>query len=194
MQVLIVVVVPLILLLAVLLVDLKIRRGVVAQNGYLTFRPSLAVRFAWIFTVLALLVDLFAIHHHSWIILAADLLAGLELLRTFPQDLILGPDGLRWRNFTSTVELPWEQVSCFAKSRSPFGTEYRLFGNEGQALVISSLVLPSWEQIVRRIWINLDQRSLTPSSAIPASALDTLHRLLVPACLLIIVLGGHIGG
>jgi|HubBroStandDraft_2_1064218.scaffolds.fasta_scaffold03496_3 hypothetical protein len=193
-QVLVLVVVPLIFLLAVLLLDLVLRRRVFAHNGYFTFRPSFAVRCAWIFTILALLADPFASHHPLWIVVAADLLAALELLRTFPRKLILGSDGLHWRNITGPVVLPWEQVSCFAKSRSPFGTEYRLFGNEGQTFVINSLVLPGWEQIVRRISLNLEQRYLKPSSAVPQSALDTLHRLIVPACLLVIVLGRHIAG
>jgi hypothetical protein len=191
-QVLVLAVVPLILLLAVLLVDLKTRRRVVAQGGYLTFRPSLAVRFAWFFTIVAVLVDLFAIRHHSWIIITADLLAGLELLRTFPRNLILGPVGLRWSNMSATVELPWEQVSCFVEQRSPFGVEYRLIGIDGQTLVINSLVLPGWKQIVRRIWLSLDQRNLKPSSALPPSPLDMLRRWLLPTYLLIIFLGGRI--
>ncbi len=187
-------VVPLIVLLTVLLVDLKTRRGVVAKGGYLTFRPSFAVRFAWFFTIVALLVNLFVIRHHPWIVITADLLAALELLRTFPQNLILGPDGLRWSNITGTVELPWEQVSCFVERRSPFGAEYRLISNDGQTLVISSLVLPAWKQIVRRIWLNLDQRNLKPSSTAPPSPLDMLHRWLLPASVLVIFLGGRIGG
>ncbi len=193
-QVLVLVVVPLTVLLAVLLVDLKIRRAVVGQHGYMTFRPSLAVRFAWFFTIVTLLVNLFAIRHYSWIVITADLLAALELLRTFPQTLILGPGGLRWKNITGTVELAWEQVSCFAERRSAFGVEYRLIGNDGQTLVISSLVLPGWKQIVRGIWLNLDQRHLKPGSVVPQSALNMLHGLLVPVCLLIIVLGYRVGG
>jgi hypothetical protein len=192
-QVLVLVVVPLILLLAVLLLDLVLRRRIFAHGGYLTFHPSFAVRCAWAFTILALLAHPF-VSHHLWIVVAADLMAALELLRSFPRKLILGSDGLRWRNITGPVVLPWEQVSCFAKSRSLFGTEYKLFGNEGQTLVINSLVLPGWEQIVRRISLTLAQRHLKPSSDVPQSALGTLHRLIVPAWLLVIVLGGHIAG
>ncbi len=192
-QVLVLLVVPLILLLAVLLADLGIRSRVVAQDGGLTFRPSLTVRCGWVFVILALLFNSFASRHPSWIIMTADLLASWELLRTFPRNLTLAPGGLVWRDIRGVVSLPWEQISCFAAKRSPFGVECKVCGDGGQIFVVDSMVFPGWKQIIRGISLSLEQRHLKPSSAIPPTALDTLHRVLLPACMIIIVFG-HLRG
>ena len=185
-QVLVLLVVPLIVLLAVLLADLGIRRRVVAQDGGLTFRPSLAVRCGWVFVILALLFNSFVSHHPSWIILTSDLLASWELLRTFPRNLTLVPEGLLWRDIRGAVSLPWEQISCFAAKRSPFGVEYKVCGDGGQIFVIESMVFPGWKQIIRGISLSLEQRHLKPSSAVPSTAMDMLHRVLLPACMIIL--------
>lgn len=192
-QVLVLVVVPLILLLAVLLVDLGIRGRVVAQDGRLTFRPSLVVRCGWVFGMLLLLFNSFASHHPNWIIMTADLLAAWELLRTFPRNLTLAPEGLVWRDIRGKVSLPWEQISRFAAKRSPFGVEYKVCGDGGQSFAIESMVFPGWKQIIRGISLRLERRHLNPSSAVPPTALDTLHRVLLPACMIIIVFG-HLRG
>ena len=193
-QVLVFVVVPLVLLVLVLVADLRVRIRVLAHDGSLTFRPSLAVRCAWVMGLLALLFHPFASHRLNWIIVTADLLASFELLRTFPRNLTLAPEGLRWSELYGSVSLPWEQISCFARERSRFGAEYKLCGDAGQSFVINPMVFPGWEQIVRRISLNLNQRHLNPSSAISLTALDWLHRVLLPTSIIIVIFGSHLPG
>ncbi len=193
-QVLVFLVVPLALLLTVLLVDLKVGQRFFEEGGYFTYRPSVAVRCAYALAIAALLVNVFVSRHPHWITFAADLLAMLELLRTFPRRFTLAPDGIRWRGITGPVLLPWEHIFYFAKHRSVFGAESKLVGDAGQTLVISSLVFPGWEQISRRISLSLNQRHLLPSSIAPRSPLETLHRLLVPACLFIVLFDGKVPG
>jgi hypothetical protein len=193
-QVLVFVVVPLVLLVAVLVADLRVRIRVLAHDGSLTFRPSVAVRCAWFFGILALLSHPFASHARNWIIVAADLLASLELLRTFPRNLTLAPEGLRWSELYGSVSLPWEEISCFTRERSRFGAEYKLRGDAGQSFVVSPMVFPGSEQIIRRISLSLNQRHLNPSSAMSLTPLDWLHRVLLVASLIIVVLGNHLPG
>jgi hypothetical protein len=191
-QVLVLVAVPLIVFLAALLADLRIRRRVLDENGDLIFRASLAVRCAWMLGILALLSHAMLTRNLRWITVTADLLAVLELLRTFPRNLTIAPDGLRWRNFGGWVSLRWEHVSCFARTRSTFGAEYKLCGDAGQTFAFASVAIPQWRQIVQRIFLGLDQRHLKPSSALSRNALDRLHRFLLPACIIIIVFGNYI--
>lgn len=191
-QVLVAVVVPLVLLLLIFLIDLKSRRKVSATDGAVTFRPSLAVRCTWILAILALSAHALTVHDaYSIIIVAVDLLAILELLRTFPRKLSLIPEGVRWHSFTGQIDLPWEHISCFARRASRLGMEYALSRNDGKTFVINSMVLPSAQLIVNRIHSNLIQRHLDPASAEPRSTLDTLHRLLLPACLVVIIFGSR---
>ena len=150
------------------------------------------MRFAWVLVILALLFNVFTRQHQNWILITADLLAFLELLRTFPRNLTLASDGLLWRGIGGLVLLPWERISCFAKKSSAFGTEYKLCGDGGQSFVVDSMVFPGVNQIVRRISVSLEQRHLKPSSVVSRSILDTLHRLLLPACIIIIFFGASL--
>ena len=191
-QVLVLVACPLILLATILIVDLRTRHRVLAAQSTVTFRPSLAVRCAWIFGMIALAANVFLSHHQRWILLTANLLALLELVRTFPRNLIIAADGLHWRSFTRSVSVPWEHISCFAQKRTAFGTEYQLCGNEDQVFIVSSAVIPAWRQIVRGIAINLSERHLQPASSAPSSLLNSLHRLLLPIALLITIAGSQL--
>ena len=98
----------------------------------------LAVRCAWIMGVLALLVHLFASHRLNWIIETADFLACFELLRTFPRNLTLAPEGLRL-----------ERTLRF--SVTALGTDFLL--RQG-AISIRSRI-----QAVRRCWAELRYQS-----------------------------------
>jgi len=194
MQVLVLLVCPLILVATILAVDLRSRRRVLADHGTVSYRPSLAVRFAWMIVMAALLANLFPTRHQNWILRTANLLALLELVRTFPRSLTLAAEGLHWRSLTGSISLSWEHISCFAEKRSVFGIEYRLCGDEDQVFVLNSAAIPAWRQIVRRVGINIAQRHLQPSSTVPASALDSLHRFLLPIALLIAIAGSQITG
>jgi hypothetical protein len=194
MQALVLLVCPLILVAAILVVDLRSRRRVLADHGTVSYRPSLAVRFAWMIVMTALLASLFPTRHQNWILLTANLLALLELVRTFPRSLTLAAEGLHWRSLGGSISLSWEHISCFAEKRSVFGTEYQLCGDEDQIFVLNSAVIPAWRQIVRRIGINLAQRHLHPASTARASVLNSLHRFLLPIALLIAVAGSQFTG
>jgi len=194
MQVLVLLVCPLILVAMVLVVDLRSRRRVLADHGTVSYRPSLAVRFAWLIVMAALLANLFFTPHQNWILLTVNLLALMELVRTFPRSLTLSAEGLHWWSLTGSISLSWEHISCFAERRSVFGTEYQLCGDEDQVFALNSAVIPAWRQIVRRIGINLTQRHLQPASTRPASLLNSLHRFLLPISLLIAIAGSQFSG
>jgi len=194
MQALVLLVCPLILVATILLIDLRTRRRVLADHDAVTYRPSLAVRFAWTTAMTVLLANLFPTRHQNWILLSANLLALLELARTFPRSLTLTPEGLHWRSLTGSTSLSWDHIACFAEKRSVLGTEYQFFGDEDQVFVLNSAVIPAWRQIVRRIGINLAQRRLHPASTAPASVLKSLHRFLLPIALLIAIAGGQFTG
>jgi len=100
MQALVLLVCPLILVATILLIDLRTRRRVLADHDAVTYRPSLAVRFAWTTAMTVLLANLFPTRHQNWILLSANLLALLELVRTFRRSLTLTPEGLHWRSLT----------------------------------------------------------------------------------------------
>jgi len=144
MQALVLLVCPLILVATILLIDLRTRRRVLADHDAVTYRPSLAVRFAWTTAMTVLLANLFPTRHQHWILLSANLLALLELVRTFPRSLTLTPEGLHWRSLTGSTSLSWDHIACFAEKRSVLGTEYQFFGDEDQVFVLSSAVNPAW--------------------------------------------------
>jgi len=187
-QVLVLLVAPLILILIVLLADLTIRRKVLQPDGQLIFRPSLAVCCAWALVIVVLWGKLLAGRDSNVILIAAHLLASFELLRTFPRSLKLADDGIHWHSICGPVTVPWEQIACFGKERSLLGAQYRLCGDHGQTFLIDPMVLPSYKRIVRRISLVLAQRHLVPSAVVSPTILDRLHRLLAPACLLIVIL------
>jgi hypothetical protein len=193
MQVLVLLVCPLIVVATILLIDLRTRRHVLADHDAVTYRPSLAVRFAWTIAMTVLLANLLT-HHQNWILLSANLLALLELVRTFPRSLTLTPEGLYWQSLSGSTSLSWDHIACFAEKRSVVGTEYQFCGDEDQVFVLNSVVIPAWRQIVRRIGINLAQRHLHPASTAPASVLKSLHRFLLPIALLIAIAGGQFTG
>src|SRR5260370_8801139 len=105
------VVCPLLLLLGVILLDLKFRERVVVNGAETTFRPRLAVRCWWTFVALALVGNaVFSagtkhIVGTGYVLALAHLLFLFELVRTFPSDVTIGSDGIRWRNL-------WAQVPC----------------------------------------------------------------------------------
>jgi hypothetical protein len=90
------------------------------------------------------------------------------------------------------VSLPWERISSFVKFGHGFGTEYELGGTEGQTLTFAPAVFPGCQQLVRRIWMSLEHRHLQPATVATPSTLQNLHRLLLPACLLILVFGNRV--
>ena len=142
MQALVLLVCPLILVATILLIDLRTRRRVLADHDAVTYRPSLAVRFAWTTAMTVLLANLFPTRHQNWILLSANLLALLELVRTFRRSLTLTPEGLHWRSLTGSTSLSWDHIACFAEKRSVVGTEYQFFGDEDQVFVLNSAVIP----------------------------------------------------
>lgn len=187
-QVLALVVVPLIILFGFPIADLTFRRRTQFVDGAAIFRPSIAVRLAWLLAIMALVANLLFSRHH-WIVVAANVLALIELVRTFPRDLNVTPEGLRWHEISGQVCVTWEQISCFTQKRSLFGTECKLCSNDGRTFVINSMIFPEWKQIFRRISLSLAQHHLVPSATTDQTALEKLHRILAPACLLLIVLG-----
>ncbi|MGC2475050.1 MAG: hypothetical protein WA485_11995 [Candidatus Sulfotelmatobacter sp.] len=187
-QVLVLVVIPLTLLLGVLLSDLTFRRRSQTTPGTAVSSPSIAVRLAWMVGILALVANLVSTRHH-WIVVAANVLALIELVRTFPRELVETPEGVRWCEISGQVSLTWEEISRFAQKRSLFGIECKLCSNDGRGFVINSMIFPGWKQMVRRISLNLAQRHLVPNAKAEQTALDRAHRILAPACLLLIVLG-----
>jgi hypothetical protein len=193
MQVLVLLVCPLILAATILLIDSRTRRRVLADQDAVTYRPSLAVRFAWTVAMTVLLANLLT-HHQNWILLSANLLALLELVRTFPRSLTLTAEGLHWQRLSGSTSVSWDHIACFAEKRSVVGTEYLFCGDEDQVFVLNSAVIPAWREIVRRIGINLAQRHLHPASTAPASVLKSLHRFLLPIALLIAIAGGQFTG
>jgi hypothetical protein len=194
MQVLLLLVCPLILVATILLIDLRSRRRVLGDHDTVTYRPSLAVRFAWTVAMTVLLANLFPSRHQNWILLSANLLALLELVRTFPRSLTVTAEGLHWRSLTGSTSLSWDHIVCFAERRSVVGTEYQFCGDEDQEFVLNSGVIPAWRHIVRTIGINLAERHLHPASTAPASVLKSLHRFLLPIALLIAIGGGQFTG
>lgn len=190
-QVLVLVVLPLGILASALIADLRFGRRTVAEQGTLTFRPSLAVRCAWIFAVVAIVANLLAVRHH-WIVTTANVLALEELVRTFPRRLVVAPDGLRWRNLTGEVSVPWELLACFSQQKSRLGTEVKLYRDDGRSFVVQSMIFPGWKQIVRRISLSLAERHLIPSPTSPQTTAERLQRIVAPACLVLIAIGDRL--
>lgn len=191
-QVLVFVCVPLIVFVAILIANLALRRRVVHQLGSVTFRPSLAIRTAWIFVICALIGNLFIARHQNWFLVITNLLAVFELIRTFPRNLTIDANGLEWRAGAGRVSLRWENISAFALERSSLGTEYKVYGNEDQTFTISSLENPDWKKIIQAISRGLTHRQLNPSFSRPHNFLESLHRVLLPASLLITLAGPHL--
>ncbi len=199
-QVLLLVVCPLLLLLGVILLDLKFRQRVVVNGAETTFRPRLAVRCWWTFVALALVGNaVFSagtkhIVGTGYVLAMAHLLLLFELVRTFPSDVTIGSDGIRWRNLWAQVHVPWQNVYCFVKKKSlPGAEEYKLCGIDGQTLVLSRIVHSNGEKIAQRIRFELRLRHLTPSGSEPRSALDAIHPIIAIASAVVIVLGRHFG-
>ena len=185
-QVLVFLGIPLAVFVAVLIANLAFRRSVLRELGSITFRPSLAIRVAWILSILALLGNLLIARHHNWFLVITNLLAVFELARTFPRNLTIDATGLQWRTMIQHVMLRWENISAFAPQRSLFGTDYKVYGNEDQVFVINSMENPDWRKIVQSISRGLAHRQLNPSLAPPPhNFLESLHRVLLPASILI---------
>ena len=191
-QVLVLLVGPLLFVLLLILADLKFGRRLQSGAGFVAFRPSLAVRFAYAFVFLMFLANLFLDPRHNPIIIAADLLGCLETLRAFPRKITVTLEGLRWRTFKGEVSLAWQHVAAFVKQGVGFGSEYIVVGDDGEMLYFSPAVFPTARHLVRRIRFSLEARRLQPSTAREAPILDRLHRWLLYACLLIL-LSRHLG-
>jgi hypothetical protein len=88
----------------------------------------------------------------GYVLAMAHLLLLFELVRTFPSDVTIGSDGIRWRNLWAQVHVPWQNVYCFVKKKSlPGAEEYKLCGIDGQTLVLSRIVHSNGEKIAQRI-------------------------------------------
>jgi len=184
-QVLVFGIVPSIVFLVILVAQLALHRGVVRELGSITFRPSLAIRTAYVYVLLALLGNLLLANHQNWFLVGTNLLAVFELARTFPRALKISASGLEWRSLFRRVMLRWENISAFVPHRVGFGTHYELFGNEDQIFLISSLENPDWRTVIQTISRGLAERHLNPDLSRPHNFLESLHRVLLPASVLI---------
>jgi hypothetical protein len=193
-QVLVFVVCPLIILLSAILIDLTFERRIRVHNGETTFRASLAVRCAWIFVIAALLGNALFSVGTKYIVIVADLLAVFELVRTFPTNITIGNEGIKWGTLWTKMCLPWEKVYCFVKKKSlPGAEEYRLYGTDGQTLVLSRMVHPDSKKIAQWIAFQLRLRHLTFNDPEPQSVMNGIHRLIAVACAVVIVFGRYLG-
>jgi hypothetical protein len=192
-QVLLLVVCPLLLLLGAIFIDLNFGRRILVHNEESTFRPSFAVRCAWVFVIVALVGNALFSVGTKYIEIGGYFLAVFELVRTFPRSVTIGNDGIKWGTLWAQVRLPWEKVYCFVKKRPfPTGEEYKLYGTDGQTLVLSRMVRPNWEKMVQSIAFRLRARHLTPSGSEPQSALDVIHPLIAVASAVVIVFGRYL--
>ena len=191
-QVLVFIVVPSIVFLAIVVVNLTLHRGVLQEPGRIIFRPSMAMRTAYVFVLSMVLGNLFIANHQNWFLVVTNLLAAFEIARTFPRTLTISASGIEWRALLRRVNLPWENISAFVPFPSGFGTHYELFGNEDQYFLISSLENPNWRKAIQTISRNLVERHLNPNLSRPHNFLESLHRVLLPASLLITFAGPHL--
>jgi hypothetical protein len=192
-QVLLLVVCALLLLLGAILIDLNFGRRVVVHNEESSFRPSFAVRCAWIFVIVALVGKAVFSVGARYIETGGYFLAVFELVRTFPRSVTVGNDGIKWGTLWAQVRLPWEKVYCFVKKRSlPAGQQYKLYGTDGQTLVLSRMVRPNCEKMAQSIAFQLRAHHLTPSGSEPQSALDVIHPLIAVASAVVIVFGRYL--
>ncbi len=159
-QVLLLVVFPLLILLAVILADLIFARSLRVQNEEAIFRPSLAIRFWWLFVFVAVVVSAVFTVRIGAFVRFAHLALAFELLRSFPTNVVIGHNEIKWRTPWARVTLPWERVSCFVKKKS----------------------LPMAEE-----WRRVHQ--FRPSAAEPQSLLEVIHPAVSIAAAAIIVLG-----
>jgi|KBSMisStandDraft_5_1062788.scaffolds.fasta_scaffold673225_1 ABC-type multidrug transport system fused ATPase/permease subunit len=191
-QVLLLVVCPLLILLAVIVADLIFARGVRVQNEKAIFRPSLAIRFWWIFVLAAVFISVVFTNRMGAFGVFAHLALAFELVRNFPTNVLIGHHEIRWRTPWAWATLPWESVSCFVKNKSlPGAEEWRLYGREGQRLVISRVTHRDYEKIIHSIAFELRAHQFTSSAAEPRSLLDVIHPAVSIAAAAIIVVGWH---
>lgn len=189
-QVLLLVVFPLLILLAVILADLIFARSLRVQNEEAIFRPSLAIRFWWLFVFVAVVVSAVFTVRIGAFVRFAHLALAFELLRSFPTNVVIGHNEIKWRTPWARVTLPWERVSCFVKKKSlPMAEEWRLYGREGERLVISRAMHRDYEKMVHSIAFELRVHQFRPSAAEPQSLLDVIHPAVSIAAAAIIVFG-----
>lgn len=150
------------------------------------------MRTAYVFGLSLVLGNLFLANHQNWFFVVTNLLAAFEIARTFPRTLTISRSGLEWRTLLRRVNLPWENISAFVPFPASLGKHYELFGNEDQYFLISSFENPNWRNVIQTISRNLAERHLNPNLSRPHNFLESLHRVLLPASLLITFAGPHL--
>lgn len=114
-RVLLLIVCPLLLLLGAILVDINFRRSVIVDDEGSTFRPSLAVRCAWIFVMVALLGGALFPAGNRPLEIVGYLFAVFELMRTFPQSVTIVSNEIEWGTLLARCDCRGKKSTAWSK-------------------------------------------------------------------------------